>query len=58
MAETTIFQNVQPSRQTQTLEKEDRIDEIKKKYSPPVPHLLQTKQAPVLPYEGLDGVYW
>ena len=35
----------------EALEKEDRIDEIKKKKnSPPVPYLLQAQQAPALPY--------
>ena len=37
----------------EALEKEDRIDEMKKhlkKNRPPVPHLLQAQQAPALPY--------
>ena len=40
----------------ETLEKEDRIDEMKKiKISPPIPHLLQAQQAPVLPYAKVVG---
>ena len=42
----------------EALEKEDRIDEIKKQYkinSPPVPHLLQAQQAPALPYAKVVG---
>ena len=40
----------------ESLEKEDRIDEIKKKKnSPPVPHLLQAQQAPALPYAKVVG---
>ena len=36
----------------EALEKEDRIDEMKKrkKKSPPVPHMLQIQQPPALPY--------
>ena len=36
----------------EALEKEDRIDEMKKnmKNSPPVPYLLQAQQDPALPY--------
>ena len=37
------------------LEKEDRIDEMKKKNSLPIPHLLQTQQAPALPYAKVPG---
>ena len=40
----------------EVLEKEDRIDEMKKvKNSPPVPHLLQAQQAPALPYAKVEG---
>ena len=44
----------------EALEKEDRIDEMKKKKekkknSPPVPHLLQAQQIPVLPYAKVVG---
>ena len=44
----------------EALEKEDRIDEMKKqqqqqKNSPPVPHLLQAQQAPALPYAKVVG---
>ena len=42
----------------EALEKEDRTDEIKKKtkkYSPPIPHLLQAQQAPALPYAKVVG---
>ena len=40
----------------EALEKEDRIDEMKiYKDSPPVPHLLQAQQAPVLPYVKVVG---
>ena len=44
----------------EALENEDRIDEMKKikkkkKNSPPVPHLLQAQQAPVLPYAKVVG---
>ena len=40
----------------EALEKEDRIDEIKKiKHSPPIPHLLQAQQAPALPYAKVVG---
>ena len=40
----------------EALEKEDRIDEMKKiKNSPPIPHLLQAQQAPVLPYAKVVG---
>ena len=40
----------------EALEKEDRIDEMKKiKNSPPVPHLLQAHQAPALPYTKVVG---
>ena len=38
----------------ESLEKEDRIDEMKKK-SPTDPHLLQAQQAPVLPYAKIVG---
>ena len=50
----------------ETLEKEDRIDEMKKKKhtqkkkknnSPPVPHLLQAQQVPALPYAKVVGRY-
>ena len=38
------------------LEKEDRIDEMKKiKNSPPILHLLQAQQAPALPYAKVVG---
>ena len=40
----------------EALEKENRIDEMKKiKNSPPVPHLLQAQQAPALPYAKVVG---
>ena len=40
----------------EALEKEDRIDEIKKiKHSPPIPHLLQAQQAPAPPYAKVVG---
>ena len=46
----------------EALEKEDRIDEMKKKnkkkkrkYSLPAPHLLQAQQAPALPYAKVVG---
>ena len=43
----------------EALEKEARIDEIKKKqtkkHSPPIPHLLQVQQAPALPYAKVVG---
>ena len=42
----------------EAVEKEDRLDEIKKKKkknSPPVPHLLQAQQAPALPYAKVVG---
>ena len=40
----------------EALEKEDRVDEMKKiKNSPPVPHLLQAQQAPALPYAKVVG---
>ena len=43
----------------EALEKEDRIDEIKKiiiiKHSPPIPHLLQAQEAPALPYAEVVG---
>ena len=41
----------------EALEKEDSIDEMKKKKknSPPVPHLLQAQQAPALPYAKVVG---
>ena len=39
----------------EALEKEDRIDEMKKHNSPPVPHLLQAQQAPALPYAKVVG---
>ena len=42
----------------EALEKEDRIDEMKKKKkknSPPVPHLLQAQQAPAQPYAKVVG---
>ena len=42
----------------ETLEKEDRIDKMKKnkiKNGPPVPHLLQAQQAPALPYAKIVG---
>ena len=40
----------------EALEKEDRIDEMKKiKNRPPVPHLLQAQQAPALPYAEVVG---
>ena len=43
----------------EALEKEDRIDEMKKKKekknSSPVPHLLQAQQIPVLPYAKVVG---
>ena len=40
----------------EALEKEDRKDEMKKiKNSPPLPHLLQAQQAPVLPYAKVVG---
>ena len=43
----------------EALEKEDRIDEIKKKQtkkkSLPVPRLLQAQQAPTLPYVKVVG---
>ena len=57
-AETTIFQNVLSCLPTdEALEKEDRIDQIKKKikHSPPIPHLLQAQQAPALPYAKVVG---
>ena len=40
----------------EALEKEDRIDEMKKiKNSPPLPHLLQAQQAPALQYAKVVG---
>ena len=40
----------------EALEKEERIDEIKKKkHSPPIPHLLRAQQAPALPYAKVVG---
>ena len=42
-------------RKKERLEKEDRIDEMKKNNSPPVPHLLQAQQAPALPYAKVVG---
>ena len=41
----------------EALEKEDRIDEMKKNKnnSPPVPHLLQAQQAPALPCAKVVG---
>ena len=40
-----------PLPRDEALEKDDRIDEMKKiKNSPPVPRLLQAQQAPALPY--------
>ena len=42
----------------EALEKEDRIDEMKKnttKNSPLVPHLLQAQKAPALPYAKVVG---
>ena len=41
----------------EALEKEDRIDEIKKiiKHNSPIPHLLQAQQAPPLPYAKVAG---
>ena len=42
----------------EALEKEDRIDEIKKnkiKPSPPIPYLLQAQQIPALPYAKVVG---
>ena len=40
----------------EALEKEDRIDEMKKiKNSPPVPHLLQAQQAPAVLYAKVVG---
>ena len=42
----------------EALEKEDRIDEIKKKKketSSPIPHLLLAQQAPALPYAKVVG---
>ena len=46
----------------EALEKEDRIDEMKKKEkkknkktNPPVPHLLQAQQAPALPCAKVVG---
>ena len=60
MAETTIFQYVQPSPKRWGIRKgrQDRRDEKKKtnkKNSPPVPHLLQAQQAPALPYAKAVG---
>ena len=40
----------------EALAKEDRIDEIKKKHSSPIPHLLQAQQAPTLPYAKVVGL--
>ena len=40
----------------EALEKEDRIDEMKKiKNSPPLQHLMQAQQAPALPYAKVVG---
>ena len=42
----------------EALEKEDRIDEMIKKYkknSPPIPHPLHAQQAPVLPHAKVAG---
>ena len=43
----------------EALEKEDRIDKMKKKNkkkkSQPIPHLLQAQQAPALPYGKVVG---
>ena len=42
----------------EALEKEDGIDEMKKKISPPVPHLLQAQQAPALPCSNRPPLHW
>ena len=40
----------------EALEKEDRIDDMKKiKNCPSIPHLLQAQQAPALPYAEVAG---
>ena len=40
----------------EALEKEDRIDEMKKKqHQPTIPHVLQAQQAPALPYAKVVG---
>ena len=41
----------------EALEKEDRIDDMKKKKkkNPPIPHQLQAQQAPALPYAKVVG---
>ena len=49
--------SVYPAVSQEILEKEDRIDEMKKKQknSPPVQHLLHVQQADALPYAKVVG---